>query len=105
MDALRIRGGATLHGTVKVSGSKNAALPALAASLLCAGTHELSRVPDLADVKTLLGLLESMGCTFTRQGDVVRIEATKVDKLEAFASDAGPRLERLEEFVAAKGGW
>ena len=83
MDALRIRGGAPLSGTIKVSGSKNAALPALAASLLCEGTHELTRVPNLADVKTLLGLLESMGATSTRDKDGVRIDATKVDKLEA----------------------
>ncbi|HSI06758.1 MAG: UDP-N-acetylglucosamine 1-carboxyvinyltransferase [Myxococcota bacterium] len=83
MDALRIRGGAPLSGTIKVSGSKNAALPALAASLLSEGTHELTRVPDLADVKTLLGLLDSMGASSTRDQDVVRIDATKVDKLEA----------------------
>ncbi len=83
MDALRIRGGAPLSGNIKVSGSKNAALPALAASLLCEGTHELSRVPDLADVKTLLGLLQSMGATSSREKDSVRIDATKVDKLEA----------------------
>ncbi len=83
MDALRIRGGAPLTGTIQVSGSKNAALPALAASLLCEGVHELTRVPDLADVKTLLGLLQSMGATSTRDGDAVRIDATKVDNLEA----------------------
>ncbi len=45
--------------------------------------HELTRVPDLADVRTLLGLLESMGASFTHTGDKVRIDATKVDKLEA----------------------
>ncbi len=83
MDALRIRGGAPLSGTIKVSGSKNAALPALAASLLSEGTHELTRVPDLADVKTLLGLLDSMGATSTRTKDAVRIDATKIEKLEA----------------------
>ena len=83
MDALRIRGGAPLSGTIKVSGSKNAALPALAASLLCEGTHELTRVPDLADVKTLLGLLDSMGASSTRTKDAVRIDASKIDKLEA----------------------
>jgi UDP-N-acetylglucosamine 1-carboxyvinyltransferase len=83
VDALKIRGGAPLHGAIRVSGSKNAALPALAASLLCAGTHELTRVPDLADVRTLLGLLESMGATFQHSGDKVRLDTTKVDKLEA----------------------
>jgi UDP-N-acetylglucosamine 1-carboxyvinyltransferase len=40
-------------------------------------------VPDLADVRTLLGLLESMGASFTRAGDEVRLDTTKVDKLEA----------------------
>ena len=83
MDALRITGGTALHGTIDVSGSKNAALPALAATLLCEGAHQLTRVPDLADVRTLLGLLESMGASFTQKGSDVRIDATKVDKLEA----------------------
>jgi UDP-N-acetylglucosamine 1-carboxyvinyltransferase len=62
MDALSIRGGKPLHGEVRVSGSKNAALPVMAAALLTDGEMRLHNVPDLADVRTMGKLLEHMGC-------------------------------------------
>ena len=57
MDAIEIRGGRPLHGEVEVSGSKNAALPMLAAALLAEGTHELGNVPGLAGVVSAGGLV------------------------------------------------
>ena len=61
MDALRIRGGLPLVGDVDVSGSKNACLPILAAALLSDGPCRLRGAPDLADVRTLLRLLATLG--------------------------------------------
>ena len=61
MDKMRIRGGAPLKGTVQVSGSKNAALPILIASLLTEETCVFKRVPDLQDIKTTLKLLAHLG--------------------------------------------
>ena len=61
MDKLKIRGGRRLVGEVRISGAKNAALPILAASLLTAGDLVLHNVPELADVRTMLRLLEGMG--------------------------------------------
>ena len=58
---LRVRGGVPLRGTVTISGAKNAALPALAATLLTADECVLSNVPDLADIGTMLALLRSLG--------------------------------------------
>jgi UDP-N-acetylglucosamine 1-carboxyvinyltransferase len=63
MDKLVIEGGATLKGDVTVSGSKNAALPILLASILVEGEVRLSNVPDLRDIATTLKLLELLGCT------------------------------------------
>lgn len=60
MDAFRIVGGHPLRGTVRISGSKNAALPILFSSLL-GGSFSLSNVPCLRDVKTTLLLLEQLG--------------------------------------------
>jgi UDP-N-acetylglucosamine 1-carboxyvinyltransferase len=51
---------------VEVSGAKNAALPAIAASLLAEGDHLVRNVPDLADVRTLGRLLGAMGCAVER---------------------------------------
>jgi UDP-N-acetylglucosamine 1-carboxyvinyltransferase len=66
MDSIEIRGGRPLKGVVIVSGSKNASLPLLAATLLAEGTHRLGNVPDLADVATTGRLLRHMGCDFER---------------------------------------
>jgi UDP-N-acetylglucosamine 1-carboxyvinyltransferase len=66
MDAIEIRGGRPLTGEVEVSGSKNAALPILAASLLAEGTHRIRNVPELADIATTGRLLRHMGLDFER---------------------------------------
>ncbi len=60
MDAFRIVGGHPLRGSVRISGSKNAALPILFSSLL-GGSFSLSNIPCLRDVKTTLLLLEQLG--------------------------------------------
>ena len=61
MDKLVIQGGVPLSGEVRVSGAKNAALPILCAGLLTAGDLNLSNVPHLRDITTMLGLLAQMG--------------------------------------------
>lgn len=61
MDRLVIHGGQALQGRVTVSGAKNAALPIMAASLLCDGPVQLERVPNLGDVATMGSLLERLG--------------------------------------------
>lgn len=64
MDKILIEGGRPLHGTIRVSGAKNAALPLIAATLLCPGEHTLYNVPDLRDIRTMLRLLETLGVTY-----------------------------------------
>ncbi|MHB1845826.1 MAG: UDP-N-acetylglucosamine 1-carboxyvinyltransferase [Deltaproteobacteria bacterium] len=66
MDRMIIRGGRPLVGEALVSGAKNAALPAMAAALLCAGEHRLRRVPALADISTMGRLLGHMGVRVER---------------------------------------
>jgi len=61
MDYFEIDGGNRLRGTVQISGAKNAALPIMAASILCEGEVVLHDVPDLADVRLLARLLERLG--------------------------------------------
>ena len=60
MSKLFIHGGRQLHGSVSVSGSKNAALPILSACLLSGGEKHISNVPNLKDVETLMSLLKAM---------------------------------------------
>ena len=68
MQSLMIVGGTRLEGTLVASGSKNAALPILAATLLTDETCQLSRVPQLRDVSTMLTLLTSLGVQVARTG-------------------------------------
>ncbi|MFN3496001.1 MAG: UDP-N-acetylglucosamine 1-carboxyvinyltransferase, partial [Hydrogenophaga sp.] len=69
MDKLRITGGRPLHGTVSISGAKNAALPELCAALLTADAVTLNNVPRLRDVATMRKLLDSMGVRTETHGD------------------------------------
>lgn len=63
MDKLVIEGGRPLRGEVAVSGSKNATLPIMAATLLAPGRYRLSRVPDLRDIRTMTEVLRVIGAT------------------------------------------
>jgi len=84
LDKLLISGGATLSGTVRISGAKNAALPILAGTLLATRPVTIGNVPHLKDVTTMLSLLQMMGAEVTvddRQG--VEIDAGGVDRHQA----------------------
>jgi len=83
MDLLRITGGKRLNGDIAISGAKNAALPILCAGLLTAGDVELSNVPALHDVKTMLKLLAKTGLSVKQDGDKVTLNGSKIDTLEA----------------------
>jgi UDP-N-acetylglucosamine 1-carboxyvinyltransferase len=61
MDRIRITGGAPLNGSIPISGAKNAALPLMIASLLTDETLELTNVPRLADISSLLRILSNFG--------------------------------------------
>ncbi len=79
MDAIRIEGGRPLHGTVRISGAKNAALPILTASLLAEGAHVFRNVPVLRDVRTMGALLERLGQRVHIEGHTVRVDALPVE--------------------------
>ena len=68
MDRIRIRGGVPLHGTIAVSGAKNAALPLMAAALLTDETLQLANLPHLADITTLANLLSQLGVSLGMDG-------------------------------------
>lgn len=62
MDSFVIQGGRRLAGRIRVNGSKNAALPLMAAALLTDDKVTLKDVPDLADIRNMLKLLAELGC-------------------------------------------
>ncbi|OLP58233.1 UDP-N-acetylglucosamine 1-carboxyvinyltransferase [Xaviernesmea oryzae] len=68
MDRIRIRGGNALHGSIPISGAKNAALPLMIASLLTDDTLTLENVPHLADVEQLIRILGNHGADISVNG-------------------------------------
>jgi UDP-N-acetylglucosamine 1-carboxyvinyltransferase len=68
VDKLIIQGGTPLSGEVAISGAKNAALPILCASLLCPEPLQLTNVPHLNDISTMLRLIAQMGVEVTMDG-------------------------------------
>jgi UDP-N-acetylglucosamine 1-carboxyvinyltransferase len=83
MKTIVIQGGKKLSGEVTISGAKNAALPILAAGLLCAGKHTIANVPRLADVTTFGRILQNMGISFERDGHDIAIDSTGLANPEA----------------------
>jgi UDP-N-acetylglucosamine 1-carboxyvinyltransferase len=84
MDAFLLKGPVRLQGTVRASGAKNAALPALAAALLTDAPVTLEEVPDLADIGTMTRLLDGMGVRVSAPSPSRRIvDASRVTSTEA----------------------
>ncbi len=83
MDKLLIHGGRRLAGEIAISGAKNAALPILCAGLLTADQLQLTNVPRLHDVATMLKLLRQMGLRAEQEGTSVTLDGSAIDKLEA----------------------
>ncbi|MDR0724268.1 MAG: UDP-N-acetylglucosamine 1-carboxyvinyltransferase, partial [Endomicrobium sp.] len=73
MDKILIHGGNQLKGEVKISGSKNSALPILFASLLTDEPVTIKNVPSLADIDTTIGLLNFIGKHAVKKGSIVKI--------------------------------
>ena len=84
MDKIVIEGGDRLEGELSISGAKNAALPAIAATLLCPGRFVLSNVPRLRDIDTINSLLTSLGAEVKWEGEnSLSIDTEKLNGMEA----------------------
>lgn len=84
MDKIRVVGGKQLRGRVSISGAKNAALPAMAASLLTGETLELENLPYVRDILTSRRLLQEMGVDAeVREDGTSRLTAAEISSLEA----------------------
>src|SRR5436309_1148998 len=83
MDKFVITGGVPLQGEIPTNGSKNSALPALAAALLTAEPVVLHRVPRVRDIRTMERLLVDIGTTVEVTGETVRLRTEKIVSPEA----------------------
>jgi UDP-N-acetylglucosamine 1-carboxyvinyltransferase len=113
MDKILIYGGQPLTGSIKVSGSKNSALPILAATLLTREPCIIRRVPDLSDTHYMLQILAFLGAQVERASGMVSVTADKatsvapydvVRKMRASVCVLGPLLGRSKEATVSLPG-
>ena len=74
MDYLSITGPSRLNGEIAISGAKNAALPLMAATLLCDAPVTIDNIPNVADIRTLLKLFEKLGSRFVYDEHTLTID-------------------------------
>ena len=77
-----VEGGSVLQGELKISGSKNASLPVIAATLLNNGIVELENCPDIHDVKIMLDILTKLGCKVTYNNSKIVVDSTGLNSYE-----------------------
>jgi UDP-N-acetylglucosamine 1-carboxyvinyltransferase len=113
MDKILVHGGKPLSGSVKISGSKNSALPILAATLLTKEQCVIKNVPDLSDIHYMLQILSHLGAHVERASGVVTVAAEKivtdapyelVRKMRASVCVLGPLLGREKEATVSLPG-
>src|SRR5512138_704022 len=113
MESLLIKGGVPLHGEVAISGSKNAVLPIMAATLLTSEPCIIRRVPNLTDVRFMGQILSWLGAQVKFDGDSVRVQARKIKgagdydlvrKMRGSICIMGPLLGRLSHAAVSLPG-
>lgn len=114
MDRFVIRGGNRLEGEVRVEGSKNAALPIMAATILCTGESVIRGVPDLRDIRMMADLLRRLGARVTWQESTLSIDTSNLTavsvpetimrRMRASNLVLGPLLARYGEVCISQPG-
>lgn len=114
MSYLVIKGGNKLSGRIKVSGSKNTALPIIAASILNKGVNILYNVPKILDVYWLLEILKYLGCKIYWKNSKLIIDSSKISSKELLIDEVrklrasivliGPLLGLFKEITTFRPG-
>src|SRR6202789_3424836 len=113
MDKLMVTGGARLKGRVAISGSKNSALPILAATLLTPETCVIHNVPDISDIRFMREILKQLGAKVSFEDGTVTTRAEKViaevpydlvRKMRASICVLGPILARCGKATISEPG-
>ena len=75
-----IKGDSKIEGEVNISGSKNSALPIIAACILNGGVTTLYNVPNIKDTNGMFSILSDLGCTIKKKGNKVTIDSSDINK-------------------------
>jgi len=113
MDKLLVHGGATLRGSVNISGSKNASLPIIAAALLTEDDCIIRRVPDVSDTNYMVQILNALGADVERSSGTIRAKCADISdtapyelvrRMRASICVMGPLLARKRRAVVSLPG-
>jgi UDP-N-acetylglucosamine 1-carboxyvinyltransferase len=113
MDKLLVHGGATLRGSVNISGSKNASLPIIAAALLTDEDVIIRRVPDVSDTNYMVQILNALGAEVERSSGTIRAKCAEISdtapyelvrRMRASICVMGPLLARKGRAVVSLPG-
>lgn len=113
MDKLVVHGGSVIKGTINISGSKNASLPILAATILTGEDCIIRRVPDVSDTNYMIQILSAMGADVERSSGTVRISCADISdvapyelvrRMRASICVMGPLLARKGRAVVSLPG-
>lgn len=109
MNSIKISGGIPLRGEVVVQGSKNAALPMIAAAVLCEDVTILHNCPHIVDVYNMISILQTIGCKVVWEQDSLIIDSTHInsneipmelaDKMRSSILMSGALIGRLKHAV------
>lgn len=111
MSKFIVKGGRRLNGEVRVGGAKNATLPIMCACLLTEEKSTLSNVPDIADIRSMIEILEDLGAKITFENNTLEINPAKITskrplnekvcKMRASILLLGPLLARFKRVEMA----
>ncbi len=114
MDVIKVEGGRTLHGSVRVEGAKNSALKLMAATIMAPGVYHLANVPRISDVRLMAKVLETLGASVVYADHHMTIDTTSasewvtpyelVSKMRASISILGPLITRFGKAVVSMPG-
>lgn len=114
MDHLIVKGGKPLFGSIRVHGSKNAALPILAATVLATGKYEIYDIPELRDIDVMLQILQSIGIKATKTSCRVTLDTSTINsvhipddlmgQMRSSIFLMGPMLTRYKEVTLSRPG-
>jgi len=114
MDVIKVEGGCTLNGSVRVEGAKNSALKLMAATIMAPGVYNLSNVPNISDVRLMAKVLETLGASVVHEDHELHIDTTNVNswvtpyelvsKMRASIAVLGPLITRFGKAVVSMPG-
>ena len=109
MKSYIIEGGKKIEGNVRVSGSKNAALPILAATILCPDSNKLYNIPKISDTENTLEILKILGCKIKQNHGKIYVNSRNINtkeipselmsKMRSTVILAGAILGRFKEVI------